>query len=135
MSELAFRVPDPKPSTEGGIGRPKARARSRGKTHRTTWRELHGRKGGSCRLIGLGGCDSETRYELHHLISKARGGPNEAWNLAPLCPAHHDLVTREDPAALRALVASLLDEEYAGLVAHEGERVFERLFGVEYEAR
>lgn len=123
----AFRGPDPKPSTEGGMGRPKARGRSRARTHRSTWAELHARKGGPCRT-----CGSIGRTELHHLLSKARGGPNEAWNLCSLCPDCHLLVTNEDGATLRLLAERLTDEEYAGLVEHSGETVFERLFHVEY---
>lgn len=122
--------PDFKTVTEGGIGRAKPRARSKGKTHGDQWKQLHARKGGVCRLAGLGGCDLEARYELHHLASRARGGPNEAWNLCALCPAHHGLVTREDPAALRALAERLTDEEYAGLIEWGGETVLTRLFGV-----
>lgn len=120
--------PDWRPSTEGGIGRPKAGARSRARTHRSTWKELHARKGGGCRLCG------QTPYELHHLLSKARGGPNEAWNLAPLCSACHVLVTDEDKGTLARLAAALTDEEYSGLIEHSGEQIIHRLFGV-YGAR
>jgi len=122
--------PDWKPETEGGIGRAKARGRSRARTHRSTWAELHARKGGTCRLAGLGGCYPEGTYELHHLLSKARGGPNEAWNLAPLCKHHHLLVTGGSPLVLRHLAENLTDDEYAGLIEHGGEGVMARLFGV-----
>jgi len=35
------------------------------------------------------GCAS-TRVECHHLIHWADGGPTDSWNLAGLCPFHHD---------------------------------------------
>lgn len=116
--------PDPKPATEGGIGRPKARARSRARTHRQTWAILHREKGGPCRLCG------HVPYELHHLLSKARGGPDEAWNLVALCKAHHLLVTNENPSTLANLAEALTDAEYAGLIGAGGENVMQRLFGV-----
>lgn len=71
-----------------------------------------------------------TPYQLHHLASRARRGPNEAWNLVPLCRDCHALVTNEDAPTLRALAASLSDAEYAGLIGWGGENVLERLFGV-----
>lgn len=116
--------PDWRPSTEGGIGRPKRVGKSRSRTHRSTWAELHARKGGACRLCG------GLPYELHHLLSKARGGPNEAWNLAPLCSDCHAAVTNEDAPTLALLAAALTDEEYAGLIEHSGEQIIHRLFGV-----
>lgn len=128
MSLSEFKGPDFKPQTEGGMGRAKARGRSRARTHRTTWAELHARKGGACRLCGA------LPYQLHHLLSKARGGPNEAWNLCALCQDCHGAVTGEDADTLRRLAAALSDEEYAGLIAHSGEGIIHRLFGV-YEPR
>ncbi len=123
--------PDPKPASEGGVGRPKPVARSRAKTHRSTWRELHARKGGQCRLC------PKPYNNLHHLVGKGQGGPNEAWNLVPLCghgnvDGCHALVEKGDPDALRRLADALTDEEYAGLVLFGGEGIIERLFGVEY---
>ena len=115
--------PDPKPLSEGGIGRPKPRGRSR--THRASWDVLHKRKGGPCRL-----CGDTRRYELHHLLSRARGGPDEAWNLVPLCSHCHRAVTSEYPGELRTLAARLTDDEYAGLIEAGGEGIMERLFGV-----
>jgi 5-methylcytosine-specific restriction endonuclease McrA len=115
-------APDPKPVTEGGIGRPKPKGRAR--THRTTWRELHARRGGPCWLCGA------PKYELHHLWSRARGGPDEAWNLAPLCRDCHRDATDENPATLRRLAAALDDESYAGLIERGSEGIVARLFGV-----
>jgi hypothetical protein len=36
------------------------------------------------------GCPSATHLECHHLIHWADGGPTDTWNLACLCPFHHD---------------------------------------------
>lgn len=111
-------LPDPRPTARAT--QPKKRGRA--KTSAADWRQLHARKGGPCRLCG------KVPYELHHLLSRARGGPDEAWNLAPLCDKHHELVTREDRETLLELAGRLTDEEYAGLTTHEGEGVIERLF-------
>lgn len=126
MSDLAeqFKGSDPKPVYEGGIGRSKPKAR---KTHTTQWAKLHREKGGPCRLCG------KLPYELHHLLSRARGGADEAWNLVPLDRGCHDLVTNEDSATLRALAAALTDDEYAGLIEAAGEGAMERLFQARYE--
>jgi 5-methylcytosine-specific restriction endonuclease McrA len=98
--------------------------RGKPRTTPADWRKLHAAKGGPCRLCG------RTPYELHHLLSRARGGPDTFWNLVPLCAQHHEKVTREDPVTLALLAESLTDQEYAGLVQTEGEGVLERLFGV-----
>jgi hypothetical protein len=98
--------------------------RGRARTTPADWRKLHAAKGGPCRLCG------RTPYELHHLLSRARGGPDTFWNLVPLCVAHHELVTREDADTLAALGVALTDAEYAGLTVFAGEGITERLFGV-----
>lgn len=85
---------------------------------------LHREKGGPCRLCG------NVPYELHHVLSKARGGPDAPWNLLALCRDHHRLVTDEDAATLRSLAAALNDEEYSALIEHGGEGIMARLFGV-----
>ena len=36
------------------------------------------------------GCPSTTHLECHHLIHWVDGGPTDTWNLACLCPFHHD---------------------------------------------
>lgn len=109
----------------GGTRQPKKRGRAR--TTAADWRKLHAIKGDGCRLCG------QKPYELHHLISKARGGPDEAWNLCPLCPDHHRLVTDEDAPTLAELAAALHDDEYAGVVELLGQNGLERLFKVRYE--
>lgn len=112
--------PDPKPVTAGGIGKPKP---ARKYATAGKWGVLHAEKGGPCRLCG------ELPYVLHHALSKARGGPDETWNLIPLCRRHHDLIHQEDAAAKFALGSTLTDEEYAGLIQFAGEQVIWRLFG------
>jgi hypothetical protein len=36
------------------------------------------------------GCNSTAHVECHHLIHWVDGGPTDTWNLACLCPFHHD---------------------------------------------
>jgi Domain of unknown function (DUF222)/HNH endonuclease len=36
------------------------------------------------------GCAATAHLECHHLIPWADGGPTDTWNLASLCPFHHD---------------------------------------------
>ncbi|MEX1288699.1 MAG: HNH endonuclease signature motif containing protein, partial [Acidimicrobiia bacterium] len=40
----------------------------------------------------IDGCVSRSRLEVHHVIPRARGGPNEDWNLTTLCWFHHHVV-------------------------------------------
>lgn len=103
--------------------------RGRRKATKADWTRLHKMKGAPCRLCG------KPYQNLHHLIGRAQLGPDEEWNLVPLCgqgnaSGCHGLVERNEPDALRALAKNLTDGEYAGLVAHGGEGIVERLFGV-----
>lgn len=118
----AFRGPDLK-EPSGAKGKTRGRKRATG----ADWRKLHARKGGPCRLCGA------LPYQLHHLVGRAQLGPDEAWNLVPLCgrgniDGCHGLVERNDRDALRRLAESLEDDEYAGLIAFAGEGIIERLF-------
>ena len=117
-------MPDVRPDFKTASRTKQPTKRGRARTSPREWRGLHFEKGGPCRLCG------DRPYELHHLLSRARGGPDQAWNLVPLCNRHHSLVTAEHPETLAALAASLTDAEYAGLVTLEGEGVLARLFGV-----
>lgn len=36
------------------------------------------------------GCAASTHVECHHVIHWVNGGPTDTWNLASLCPYHHD---------------------------------------------
>jgi len=39
-------------------------------------------------------CGHEETTVGHHIITKGAGGPDEAWNLVPLCHVHHDQIHR-----------------------------------------
>ena len=111
-------TPDPRPQTEGGIGRAKPK-----QNRAVSWSRLHTEKGGPCRLCG------GMPYMLHHVLSRARGGPDLPWNLVPLCRQCHHLIHQEDPATKRELLGCLTEEEYDALIVFAGPGVIARLFG------
>jgi 5-methylcytosine-specific restriction endonuclease McrA len=124
--------PDPKPVSEGGIGRKKPprgwRTRGRKMATREEWAAIIAAKGYDCRL-----CAPHARRlppQYHHLVPRARGGDDVADNIVPLCEEDHAHVTRHDPAALKYLAASLTDGEHAYIVGKLGEGGMGRLFGV-----
>ena len=43
-----------------------------------------------CRVWG---CSCRKNIEVHHIVPRSKGGPNEEWNLITLCPYHHNLIT------------------------------------------
>jgi hypothetical protein len=61
-------------------------------------REVWKRDGGRCQHpVASGGvCGSTVRVELHHLVSRNRGGPATVENLTTLCGFHRDLETRRE---------------------------------------
>lgn len=101
---------------------------ARVKAGREEWVRLRRAKLGTCRLRGVGNC--EGRSQLHHLISRGRGGGDVASNLCPLCERHHRLVTLENGPTLAQLASRLTDDEYAHIITELGEGALERLFGV-----
>lgn len=114
--------PDPKPVTEGGIGRKKPdranRKRGRITASRDGWLKLRAAKLGICRV-----ClhpESEN-IELHHLVPRSQGGDDLAANLVPLCHECHDAITRRAPLERLELAESLEDAEYAYIVGKLGE--------------
>lgn len=131
--------PDPKPVSEGGIGRRKPdrgnRRRGRITASRDEWLRLREAKLGSCVLCDIseglgGGRSTRGRIELHHLVPRSMGGDDVEDNLVSLCTAHHDFVTRRYPSPLAWLARSLTDAEYAYIIGKLGEGGPERLFGV-----
>ena len=122
--------PDPKPVSEGGIGRTKPprgwRKRGRKMATREEWAQLRAEKVRECRI-----CETLVGpMELHHLVPRGMGGDDVAANLVPLCAACHDCVTRNVPAALADLAEALTDAEYAYVSGKMGEGAMQRLFGV-----
>lgn len=43
-----------------------------------------------CRVWG---CSCRKDLEVHHIIPRSKGGPDEAWNLITLCADHHNQIT------------------------------------------
>lgn len=128
-------TPDPKPLSEGGIGRKKPdrgrRRRGRVTASRDEWLRLRATKliGQVCR-IQLEDAPLCPATELHHLVPRSLGGDDVADNLVPLCSKHHRWVTAREQPVLGALGASLTDAEYAYVIGKLGEGGMERLFGV-----
>jgi len=102
--------PDPKPVTEGGIGRKKPdranRRRGRVTASRDGWLRLRQAKLGECRV-----CETMTlvrgepiNIELHHLVPRSIGGDDLEDNLVPLCPS---VTARSPVAATRSFPCSL----------------------------
>jgi len=61
-------------------------------------REVWERDGGKCQFpVASGGvCGSPVGADLHHVRTRARGGPHTAANLITVCGFHHDLETRRE---------------------------------------
>jgi 5-methylcytosine-specific restriction endonuclease McrA len=136
--------PDPKPVSEGGIGRKKPRRgwRTRGRkmATREEWESLRAKKlyGQPCRFVDLAAFTGAKAHrapmlqvatELHHLVPRSRGGDDVADNLVPLCADCHDAVERWEDERAR-LAEKLTDAEHAYIVAKLGEGGMGRLFGV-----
>jgi 5-methylcytosine-specific restriction endonuclease McrA len=122
--------PDPKPVSEGGIGRKKPprgwRTRGRKMATREEWTTLRAAKLGPCRI-----CETLVGpMEFHHLVPRSQGGDDVADNLVPLCAACHGGVTRRFQPDRFDLAANLTDGEYAYIVGKLGPDALWRLFGV-----
>lgn len=124
--------PDPKPATEGGIGRPKPKhgKRWRKVASRTEWAAIVAAKYGPCRVCTR----SYVRVSYHHLVPRSLGGDDVAENIVPLCgdgvTGCHGEIESRLPVAGKLLAANLTDGEYAYCVAKLGEGAMQRLFGV-----
>lgn len=122
--------PDPKPVTEGGIGRRKPRKgwRKRGRitATRAEWELIVAAKGDACRLEGV----RVGNEQYHHLVPRALGGDDVADNIVPLCMGCHTQVTQHHRGFTRLLAESLTDAEYAYIIGKLGEGGPARLFGV-----
>lgn len=124
-------TPDPKPVTEGGIGRKKARRNQKTRGHVGTIAEIRAEKLSSgCRL-----CGALEPLEAHHLIPRGRQGRWVKDNIIGLCQACHALVTANDRPTLHRLAETLQQDgrEYDYLIGELGENAMERLFHVRYE--
>lgn len=98
------------------------------------WQQIIDAKRGPCRV-----CGKTSDISFHHLLPKGspwHGADHES-NIVPLCGdgtrGCHGLVEHRDAAAMRALVLSLTDAEYAHCAEKGGESFFERRYGITYE--
>jgi len=91
------------------------------------WQRIAAEKQGPCRV-----CDAPPPNDLAHLIPRSQGGPDVEFNIAPLCRRDHAAFDARDPGTVLMVLAGLTDDEYAGLVEHAGEAVFERHFNIDY---
>jgi hypothetical protein len=134
-----FRGPVPRPASgAGGMGMPKRPSgRFRTKASPTEWERLRELKmNGVCRV-----CDDTIPVadgialarSLHHVVFRSHGGDDVADNLVPVHNVCHDLIHQRDQAAVRAMLASLTDAEYAYAIGKGGEGFFERCYGLIYE--
>jgi 5-methylcytosine-specific restriction endonuclease McrA len=121
-------APDPKSRT---LARGERR-RFRRKASMAEWTRIVKAKIGPCRVCCDPGSNGSQwgKIQMHHLVSRARGGDDVADNIVPLCLGCHDQVTREAPIAREILAANLTDAEYAYVVGKLGEDGPARLFGV-----
>jgi len=51
------------------------------------------------------GCGDTNSLEVHHIIPRSQGGPDEEWNLITLCHKHHNLVTTKKLSDIELLTA------------------------------
>lgn len=98
------------------------------------WQAIADEKLGPCRICGARGDNGTVhgKIQLHHLVAREDHGDDVPDNIVPLCPGCHTDVSRLDPIAVRRLLTSLDDAEYAYAVMRGGENYFERHFGLEY---
>ena len=106
-----------RPSTRGGY------------VPRAVRREVFERDGERCTFVDESGrrCESRTWLELNHRIPRARGGPDDASNLAVVCRAHNRLAAEQqfgrqhmDRAAGRRPVGGPANDETKTRAATEG---------------
>lgn len=96
------------------------------------WQAIQAAKIAACRICHVGSRESFLPLELHHLVPRDFGGDDLADNVVPLCHECHWRVTNRQQPAVRTLLSSLSDAEYAYAVGKLGEQVWERVYGVTY---
>ena len=81
-------------ATRRSAARPSARS---GYVPRAVRREVFERDGNRCTFVDESGrrCESRTWLELDHRVPRARGGPDDASNLAVVCRAHNRLAAEQ----------------------------------------
>lgn len=107
-----------------GYWRPDPKPAKRIVATRSQWSDLRFEKLGRCRIPG---CE-EYDTELHHVVSRSLGGPDEAANLVPLCRRHHTLVELWHRPTLTALRESFRPEEIRSVLDLKGADYLERRY-------
>lgn len=59
---------------------------------KTMRKSIYKRDGYACAL-----CGRADGLQIHHVVHRSQGGPNEPWNLVTLCPMCHQLAHGERP--------------------------------------
>ena len=92
-------------------------------------RALFDRYGWRCMVPG---CTRRAQLHNHHLVFRSRGGPDEPWNLLPLCAFHHlqgvhgtrmRMTGRADPTGRDLTVSLGLRPDGRALWTWKGERL------------
>lgn len=100
----------------------------------TDWPAIVAAKQGPCRV------HVQPASNGHHfgvvgfwrVVSPYDDGADTNDNIVPVCDRCRRLLAVSEPAAVRALLASLTDAEYAYLIAHGGADYPERHYGISY---
>lgn len=103
----------------------------RQKASKARWEQIVAAKDGPCRVCG------GPRGSFHHVVPRGGwGGADTESNIVPLCghgtSGCHGLIEHRDETAMRLLVASLTDNEYAYAVERAGESFLERRYGIRF---
>ncbi len=129
--------PDPKPRTEGGVGRKKPRSPKRASRER--WQEIRAAKLGPCLVCRWLGEEQKLDSSLHHIVSKSLGGSDTEANCASACgdgtTGHHGLLEAHHAPTCRAFAAALQqwdDQAYSYAVGKLGEDGFCRRYKVRF---
>lgn len=91
------------------------------------WQQIVAAKSGPCRI-----CGSRQYPGLHHVVPRDFHGDDLAQNIVPLCFDCHQRVTDRQKDTCALLVWKLSDAEYAYAIGKLGEKVWERIYGIEY---
>lgn len=78
------------------------------------WQRIVAEKTGPCRVCGSqANGRMESRITFHHIVSRAQGGDDVAENIAPVCLACHERLTRHEAVAEAKLYEGLTAAERA----------------------
>lgn len=64
-------------------------------------------------------CGATENLEVHHIIGRGAGGPDEEWNLITLCPKHHREITERKKTNIDLLKPLLKKGDFRWQKAYE----------------